>query len=627
MKQYSDRQFTIGMIFVFFALIFIIRLFYIQIIDDKYKLSADNNSQRHITQYPARGLIYDRNGKLLVSNQAAYDLMVVPRQVTKFDTTDFCKILDIDKEYFEKKFKKCKKYSRYRASIFIPQLSYQTYAVLQEKLHKFSGFTVHTRTIRNYKHNSAAHVLGYIGEVNSRTLKKDKYYTSGDYIGKSGLEYTYEKYLRGEKGRKIYLVDVHNRKKGSYKNGEYDKPAVIGNSLITTLDIELQMYAEKLMQNKRGGIVAIEPATGEILAKVSAPGYDPKLFVGNDRGKNYGILQKDTLKPLFDRSTMATYPPGSIFKLIQALVGLEDGVVTSRTTYPCEMGYRVGNFKMGCHKHDSPLDLKESVQQSCNSYYAHLFRDYLEQSKYPMVRDGYIDWRKRVTAFGLGNKLGVDIPYEKRGSIPKVEMWDKRYKRKHWKALNIISLAIGQGELLVTPLQMANMVAAIANRGEYITPHLVKSISNNDIDTTYRKKHNTHIKKKHFETVIDGMEMVISGDKHSTGKLASIDSISICGKTGTVQYSRIKKEHSVFVAFAPKKNPKIAIVVYVENGTWGSRYGAPIAGLLVEKYLKRSISAKKKALEKRMIEANLLDNSDDPKKLRKRRLRMQRRKK
>jgi len=609
MKQYSDRKITIGLIFILLALIFIIRLFYIQIIDDKYKLSADNNSQRQITQYPARGLIYDRNGKLLVSNQAAYDLMVIPRQVKQIDTTDFCRILKIDKEYFEKKIKKCKRYSRYKASTFIPQLTYETYAILQEKMHKFTGFFVQTRTLRNYQYNSAAHVLGYIGEVSNRDLRKKKYYSSGDYIGKSGIEATYEKYLRGEKGRKVFVVDVHNRKKGSYKNGAYDVAPVIGKNITTTLDIELQMYAEKLMQNKRGGVVAIEPSTGEILAKVTAPGYDPKLFIGNERGKNYGLLRKDTLKPLFDRALTATYPPGSIFKLVQALVGLEDGVVKASTTYPCHNGYDAGRFHMNCHSHKSPLDLKHSIQQSCNAYYAYLFRNYLEQSKYKRVRDGYIDWREYITSFGFGDRLGVDIPYEKKGSIPSVNFWDKRYKRKNWKALNIISLAIGQGELLITPLQMANMTAAIANRGEYITPHIVKEVSDYDLDTTFRKKHKINIKKKHFETVIDGMEMVISGEG-ATGKKAHIDSVAICGKTGTVQHSRRKQDHSVFVAFAPKDNPKIAIVVYVENGVWGARYGAPIAGLIVEKYLKGHISKKKKWLEKTMIEANLLSNDD-----------------
>lgn len=605
MKQYSDRKLTIGMIFVFFAVIFILRLFYIQIIDDKYKLSAENNSQRQITQYPARGLIFDRNGKLLVSNQAAYDLLIIPRQVEKFDTTELCTILKIDREYFDKAFNRCNRYSRYKASIFIPQLSYETYAVLQEKLHKFTGFFVQTRTLRNYQFNSSAHVLGYIGEVNNRELEKDDYYNSGDYIGKSGLEYTYEEYLRGEKGRKIYVVDVHNRIKGPYKEGNYDKSAIIGKNITTSLDIDLQLYAEMLMQNKKGGIVAIEPATGEILAKISAPGYDPKLLVGNERGKNYGILQKDTLKPLFDRAMMAQYPPGSIFKLIQALIALEKGLVFENTVYPCHNGYRVGNFTLACHTHPA-LDLKHAIQQSCNSYFCYVYRSILEQTAYPKPREAYINWREYVTSFGFGDKLGVDIPYEKKGFIPTAEYWDKVHRTKNWKALNTISLAIGQGDLLITPLQMANMVAAIANRGEYITPHIVKEISNHVLDTTFRTKHKINIQKQYFETVIDGMEMVTDGPG-ATGTLARVDSIVVCGKTGTVQNPH-GAAHSVFVAFAPRVNPKIAIVVYVENGIWGARYAAPIAGLMIEKYLKGYIPEKKKWLEQRMIDANIISN-------------------
>jgi len=608
MKQYSDRKITIGLIFIAVALIFIIRLFYIQIIDDKYKLSAENNSQREITQYPARGLIYDRNGKLLVSNQAAYDLMVIPRQVKTFDTTDFCNILDIDKDYFKKKLNKCKKYSRYKASLFIPQLSYETYAVLQEKMHKFSGFFVQTRTLRKYQYNSSAHVLGFIGEVNRRELKREKYYTSGDYIGKSGIEYTYEKYLRGEKGRKIFVVDVHNRIKGSYKDGNYDIAPEIGKNLYTSLDIDLQMYAEKLMQNKKGGIVAIEPSTGEILTKVSAPCFNPNLLVGNKRGKNYGILQKDTLKPLFDRAMMATYPPGSIFKLVQALIALEEGTINENTKFPCHGGYRVGNFHMNCHNHKSPLDLKHSIAQSCNAYYVYTFRSILEQAKYKSVRDAYQVWRKYVTAFGFGSRLDVDIPYERKGLIPEAKYWDKRYRTKRWRALNIISLAIGQGDLLITPLQMANMVCAIANRGEYITPHIVKKVSDYELDNTYINKHKINISKANFESVIDGMALVTSCEG-ATAKQAKIDSIELCGKTGTVQHShKNMADHGVFVAFAPKHKPKIAIVVYVENSVWGGRYAAPIAGLIVEKYLKGKISNKKKWLEKKILDADLIQN-------------------
>jgi len=604
MNKFSDRKLIIGVLFVCVALIFIIKLFYIQIIDDSYKLSAENNSQRQVTQFPARGSIYDRNGNLLVDNQAAFDLMVIPRQVKNIDTTDFCNILGISKEFYKKQFYKCKKYSRYKASPFLKQVTRETYAILQEKLYKFSGFFVQTRTLRKYANNSSAHVLGYVGEVNNNDLKKYKYYKSGDYIGKSGIEYTYEKILRGKKGLKIYLKDVHNRIQGSYKHGRYNVKPEIGKNLTTTLDIELQQYAEKLMQNKKGGIVAIEPSTGEILVKISSPGYDPKLLVGNKRGKNYGILDKDTLKPLFDRAMMGRYPPGSIFKLIQALIGLQEKVITPKTKIECHHGYRAGRFKMRCHDHESPLDLKHSIEQSCNAYYATTFRSILENHKYKNARESYTNWRKDVLSFGFGDKLGVDIPYEKRGSIPKPTYFDKVHRTKNWKALNIISLAIGQGELLITPLQMANMVATIANRGYYIPPHVVKSIDGGPIDKKFKEKHYTKIDKKYFDPVIEGMEMVITGE-HGTGKKAIIDSIAVCGKTGTVQNTH-GDDHSVFVAFAPKDNPKIALVVYVENGVWGSRYAAPISGLLIEKYLKDKISEKNKRKEKSMMEADLI---------------------
>lgn len=605
MNKFSDRKIIIGILFVVVAIIFIVKLFYIQIIDDSYKMSAENNSQRHITQFPARGLIYDRNGKLLVYNQAAFDLMLIPRQAKNIDTTDFCNTLGIDKEFYIKRFNKCKIYSRYKASAFIKQLTAEDYAKLQEKLYKFPGFFVQTRTLRKYTYNSSAHVLGYVGEVNDRELKNDKYYRSGDYIGRSGIEYTYEKELRGKKGLKIFLKDVHNRIQGSYKHGRYDKRPEIGKNLTTTLDIELQQYAEKLMHNKKGGIVAIEPSTGEILVKISCPGYDPKLLIGNQRGKNYGILDSDTLQPLFDRALMATYPPGSIFKLVQALIGLQEKVITPKTKIECHGGYRAGRFMMGCHAHPSPLDLKHSIQRSCNAYYATTFRNILENKKYKNAREAYSIWRDDIFSFGLGDKLGVDIPYERKGSIPSAEFYDKVHRTKNWKALNIISVAIGQGELLITPLQMANMVSTIANRGHYITPHIIKNIEGGEIDKKYKEKHYSKIDKKYFEPVIDGMELVVSGKEGSTGRSAAIDSITVCGKTGTVQNPH-GDDHSVFVAFAPKENPKIALVVYVENGVWGSRYAAPISGLLIEKYLKREISEKKERLEKRMMEADLI---------------------
>ncbi|MCZ4693334.1 penicillin-binding protein 2 [Ancylomarina euxinus] len=611
MNNYSNRRFTIGGIFAFVILIFLIRLFNLQIVNDEYKLSAESNSQRRVTQYAARGLIYDRNGDLLVYNQAAYDLMIIPRQVKTFDTLDFCNLIGINKEDVIHRIKKAKKHSRYRSSIFIKQLSSECYAVLQEKLYKFPGFFVQTRTLRKYPHHNAAHTLGYLGEVNDRHIEKDKYYTQGDYIGKSGLESTYEEVLRGVKGLKVYWVDVYNRIKGSFHNGDLDKNAIEGQDITTTLDIKLQEYAEELMQNKKGSIVAIDPKTGEILVKLSSPSYDPEMFVGRAMSKNYRELaNNDSLRPLFDRSMIATYPPGSIFKLINALIGLQEGIITPNTRIKCHDGYHAGRFTMGCHHHKSPLDLKESIQHSCNAYYAQTFREILDAPRFGSTSNGYTNWKKHVNSFGFGTKLGTDLPSELTGFIPQATYHAKRNKTKNWKSLNIVSMAIGQGELSITPLQMANMVSCIANRGYYYTPHIVKSIgSDGKIDSKFLIKNQTTIEPKYFEPVIEGMDLVVHGGEGSTGRSSAIKDIRVCGKTGTVQNPGI--DHSVYVAFAPKDDPKIALVVYVENGVWGSRYAAPISGLIIEKYLKGEISENKKYLEKRMLEADLINTKED----------------
>lgn len=613
MNNYSNRRFIIGGIFAFVILIFIIRLFNLQIVNDKYKLSAESNSQRRVTQYAARGLIYDRNGELLVYNQAAYDLMIIPRQVKTFDTLDFCYLVGIDKEDVIRRIKKAKKHSRYRSSIFIKQLSSERYAVLQEKLYKYPGFFVQTRTLRKYPHHNAAHTLGYLGEVNDRHIKKDKYYTQGDYIGKSGLESTYEEVLRGVKGLKVYWVDVYNRIKGSFHDGGLDRNAIEGQNITMTLDINLQEYAEKLMQNKKGGIVAIEPKTGEILVKLSSPGYDPEMFVGRAMSKNYRELaNNDSLRPLFDRSMMATYPPGSIFKLVNALVALQEGIITPQTRFQCHNGYHVGNFTQRCHAHKSPLNLKESIQHSCNAYYANTFRNILDAPRFGSVSESYTNWRKHITSFGFGSRLGTDLPSELTGLIPKASYHAKQLKTKNWRSLNIVSMAIGQGSLLITPLQMANMVACIANRGYYYTPHIVKAIgTDGKIDSRFLEKNQTTIDAKYFEPVIEGMDLVVHGGEGSTGRSSAIKDIRVCGKTGTVQNPGI--DHSVYVAFAPKDDPKIAIVVYVENGVWGSRYAAPISGLVIEKYLKGEISENKKYLEKRMLKADLINIKEDKK--------------
>ena len=484
MHDYSDRKFVIFAVFLIIGIIFLIRLFYIQIIDDQYKLSADNNILRYVTQYPARGLIFDRNGQILVHNQPAYDLMIVPKNVEEIDTSDFCQSIDITVSRFIEKFKKAKQYSRYKPSIFQEQLSAETYASFQEKLYKFPGFFVQHRTLRKYPQigrlpdgidysgGNAGHILGYISEVDQKVIDRDNYYKAGDYIGKSGIEKSYEMNLRGKKGRKVFVVDVFNRIKDSFSNGIYDSISEPGTDLVSTLDGELQSYGEILMRNKKGSIVAIEPSTGEILALVTSPSYDPNLLVGRARSENYLKLQTDTLVPLFNRALMAQYPPGSIFKVLQALIGLQEKVIFPNTIFRCNKRL------INCHNHLSPLDLHGSIQHSCNPYYYMVFKRIINQGKstnrYKDSKIGLKNWRKHVLSFGLGNKLNIDISSEKSGNIPTAGYYDKIYGEGRWKFETIYSLGIGQGEILIVPLQMANFVAIIANSGYYYTPHIIR---------------------------------------------------------------------------------------------------------------------------------------------------------
>lgn len=600
MNKFSHRKAVISGVIIVIFIIYIFQLFNLQVVDESYKLSAINNSQRIETQYPARGLIYDRNHKLLVYNQAAYDLMVIPKQMKAFDTTELVNLLGINKDVLIKSLVKCRRYSRYKASILISQITDDKYARLQEKLYKYPGFYMQTRTLRKYNVAHSADVFGYIGEVNQNQIEKDSTYAIGDYIGINGLEKSYENVLRGTKGKKILLVDNHNRIKGSYKNGEYDEPAVVGGNLTATLDIELQEYAYRLMQNKKGGIIAIEPATGEILLKVSSPGYNPQYLVGLERGENYRKLQQDPNLPLFDRTVSATYPPGSIFKTIQGLIGLEERVITPATTYDCHHGNSFNGQFMKCHGHASPLDLKGGIQNSCNPYFVNVFRRILENNKYANVRDAYNVWRDYVLSFGLGQRICPDFMNEATGSIPTQAYYDKIFKTQNWYYTYIMSLSIGQGELLITPLQMANMVTCIANRGFYFTPHVVRPIDDEHRRTIV--KHPLNIKKEYFEYIADAMEEAV---KSGTARKAANDSVSVCGKTGTIQNPH-GPDHSAFFAFAPKYNPQIAILVYVENGEWGASYAAPIAGLLIEKYLTGKIADRKKYLEKNMLEADLI---------------------
>ncbi len=558
-----------------------------------------------MVQYPARGLVYDRNGKLLVYNKAAYDLLITPREVTAFDTTYLCTLLEITKEELETRIKEASSYSRYKPSILIKQMSPETYAILQEKLYKFRGFHTQSRTLREYAHASAAHVLGYVGEVNPNDMKKDKYYGMGDYIGVSGIERSYEKNLRGTKGIKKYLVDVHNRVKGSYLEGLEDVPAQIGNNIVSSIDIDLQRYAEQLMQNKRGSVVAIEPSTGEILALVSAPTYDPGLLVGRVRGKNYAQLIADTLKPFFNRALLAEYPPGSTFKVFNVLVGLQEGAITTSTKFSCS---GPSSVPIRCtHNHISPLSVVDAIRESCNPFMWNTFRSIL--GKFKSTAEGYNVWRSYTEKFGMGIKLNTDLTIENKGSVPVADYYNRIYGARHWSPLTVRSLAIGQGELGLTPLQLANYCAAVANRGYYYIPHAVKEIENEHIDSRFSVKKETGISSEYFEPVINGMQMVV--ENTNAAYMIRIPGITMCGKTGTAENPH-GSDHSVFMAFAPKDKPEIAISVYVENGVWGARYAAPIASLLVEKYLTDSIAPNRKWVETRMIEANLL-NPNQPK--------------
>lgn len=602
-SKHTDRMYVVMGIVLLISLTFLGRLFYVQVIDKSYQLSAENNVLRYETEFPARGRIYDRDGRLLVYNEAAYDLMIIPRQATSIDTTELCRILNISKEDFIRKMDKAKAYSWRKPTIFEKQISTITYAELQEKLYRFSGFFVQKRTLRKYPEPVAAHLLGYVGEASQTKLDEDPYYKRGDYVGISGLEKSYETELRGQKGVKVIMVDVFNRPKGSYKEGKYDTVAVAGKTLRASIDAELQAYGELLMQNKTGGIVALEPSTGEILALVSAPSFDPNLLVGRVRSDNYRMLQADTLKPLFNRALMSEQnPPGSTFKLVNALIGQQVGVLNENTTYRCPRGYVSGSFRMGCHDHRSPLNLRESIQHSCNAYYGNVFRNIIDHTGKPW--EGFAIWRKHVTSFGLGTKFNTDLPIEYAGIVPTNEFYDKYYGKNHWKSLTIISLAIGQGELGTTPLQLANMTAAIANRGYYYPPHLVTAIDDEPIKNRFTEKQFTTIDPKYFEPVIDGMAMVF--EQGGTGYRSRHDSIVMCGKTGTAQNPH-GEDHSIFICFAPKDDPKIALAVFVENGGGGSKYAAPIASLMVEKYLTDTVA--RPNLEKPILEANLIDPS------------------
>jgi penicillin-binding protein 2 len=603
MNIFPERKFIIQGLIIFVAVILLARLFYIQVVDDSYFLSANNNVLRKINIYPARGIIYDRNGKILVQNEPVYDLMVIPRQTKSLDTLEFCNLIGITKEEFIAKMTKARRYSPFKASIFEKQLSARLYAGFQERLFEYPGFYVQNRTVRKYPDSTAAHVLGYIGEVDDNMIAKtNNYYQLGDYIGISGIEKSYEDILRGQRGTKVIMVDVLNREQGSYENGAYDTVAIAGEKLISSIDYRIQKLGEQLMQNKKGSIVAIEPSTGEILCFISSPGYDPNLLVGRERGNNYIKLLRDETKPLFVRPLMAQYPPGSIFKAVEALIAQQENLIFPETRFPCGGGYSIGSRMVKCMHVHSPLDLRESIAQSCNAYYCWTFKKLIDQGNYGTVEKNFLKWREYVNNFGIGKKTGIDLPNELSGLLPTVKFYDKYYGSGRWKSSTIISLSIGQGELGVTPLQMANIMAIIANKGWYYNPHLIKGIGDKAyVKEEYTTKNFVGIDTSYFEVVIDGMQQVVD---RGTAYYAKIKDIAVCGKTGTAQNPH-GKDHSVFVAFAPRENPKIAIAVVVENAGFGSTWAAPMASILIEKYLKDTVSRPAYYID-RLLNADLI---------------------
>ena len=592
------------------ALILISKLFVIQIIDDKYKLDADNNSMVYSIIYPTRGIIHDRNGRILVGNKVAYDLLVTPREVEAFDTLGLAKVLDVDPDVIREKVAEYRKYRRrigWQTVVMMKQIPQETYMKFAEVAYRFPGFRGQARSIREYPYNAGGNLLGYVSEVDANYLKRHpEEYKAGDYAGMTGIEAAREKELRGEKGYTIWLRNSRNRIESRYKDGEMDKEAIPGKDITTTIDAELQHYGQLLMQNKVGSLVAIEPSTGEILTMVSSPGIDVDMLA--NIGQHYGEISSNPYKPMFNRAVQAPYPPGSVFKLVNGLIGLEEGVVTPGTHYPCSMGYHFGRNKLGCHAHKSPIDFEESIMMSCNAYYCYILRDLLENKKYSTIGVAMDRWQEYVKSFGFGQKLGSDFPSELGGFIPGSGYYNKVYGKGGWKATTVISLSIGQGEIGTTPLHMANLCATIANRGFYYIPHIIKDSENVRIEEKYKERHYTMVDTTHFPKVIGGMYRAVNSGFGSggTASIAAVKGLDICGKTGTAQNPH-GSDHSVFICFAPKDNPKIAVAAYVENGGFGATYAAPIASLLTEMYLNKEISEDRKYLEERMMNSNLMD--------------------
>lgn len=608
--KFDNRKYVIGIMIVSVVLIFIIRLFQIQILDTRYRNSADSNALYYRTVYPMRGVIYDRNGQMVVSNQPSYDVVVTMRNVKDLDTLALCRSLDITQEYFDSRIaeirdrRKNPGYSAYTRQVFLAQLSVDEVSDFKENLYRFAGFDIDRRSIRKYNYDAGAHLLGDLGEVSKSDIEADGFYTQGDFIGKQGVEKYYEPLLRGEKGVEVLLKDAYGRIQGSYRDGEFDEAPVSGRNLTLSLDIELQKLGERLMQNKIGSIVAIEPATGEVLCMVSSPTFSPSDLSGRHRGENFQILASRNDKPLLNRTIQGTYPPGSTFKTSQALTFLQEGIINTKTQYPCSGGFSFRGLTVGCHQHSSPLSLNFAIATSCNGYFCWGYYYMIGNEKYGRPQNALTVWKDYMVDMGFGYTLGIDLPGEARGMIPNSDYYDRHYNGS-WNGLTTISNAIGQGEVTLTPLQIANLGATIANRGWYVRPHVVKSIEGQEIDSVYTSRHKVRVDRENYEIVVQGMrQSVIDG----TCKAANNRNYLVCGKTGTAQNRG--NDHSVFMGFAPMDNPQIAIAVYVENGGFGAVYGVPIGALMMEQYITGGLSPESEA-KARMYSERVIDYGEE----------------
>ena len=602
MEMNRKNRLVAGLVAV--AAILLGKLFYIQIINDKYKKDASNNSMVYNYVYPPRGVIYDRNGEILVGNEVCYDISVTPRDVEPFDTLALASALDTTTDFIRERMAYYKKYRTrigYQTLSFIKHITPENYIKFAEEAYRFPGFKAEVRSVRQYPFNAGGNLLGYISEVDADFIKEHPDYRSGDYVGKTGLEAAMEEKLRGVKGYHIYLRDSRNRVQSPYRDGEEDKPAEPGKDIVSTIDAHLQQYGQQLMEGKVGSVVAIEPSTGEILAMVSSPGIDVDVL--SDIGKHYAEIARNPRKPMFNRTVMASYPPGSVFKLINGLIGLQEGVLKPSDNYPCNHGFPYGNNRrLGCHGHASPLNLLSAIATSCNGYFCYVFRAILDNRKYGSTAEAFDRWREYVQSFGFGRKLGSDFPSELGGNIPTSAFYDKVYGQGRWRFQTIISLSIGQGEIGATPLQIANLAATMANRGYYYIPHIVKDSEGVEIDPKFKERQYTLVDQEHFRTCVEGMYMAVNGGGSAGGTAfsARIPGLDVCGKTGTAQNPH-GKDNSVFICFAPKDDPKIAVAAYVENAGFGATWALPVASLMLEKYIKGEISPERKYLEDRMM--------------------------